>query len=636
MARNLVSPDSRLLLRPSSPSLSPDIRQRLSLNIQDSAPVFQDLLSRFQSCRSSTVQVLDWYKQSWHDLCEELRVLTDPSNCADLDYRTKGAGFEGMVTGMKRAVLQTESQVVKLCFKQRGKFSEAECKKGVQSAFGRMANDIWRQLGTFLQKAPATRVAETLNSLVRLQSEAESIASRLKELQVHFEEVLRRQANLSSLTPDARLHTSISVDDDEKLSEMSDLSRISSSAKDLSTDLKDQGNRLLKSFQRFASSGASDTGTSPARREMDLVLRDMLMMVRSSKAEVGRINEDKTDQRLERHLARIKSRIDSLCHSFEEGATTKRLTLSVSPPPGEALNVSNEDIRGLREVIERQATEIQQLRNQTLRAVSPIEPVHEELQQMNEAQGSIMADVREMRQHMDRVFFATKDTDSPVEQALLVLRASAPHIRTESDSEFAKTLMNEVLEIRKSKQTLLQMVNKDGPSLESLEEVGTELLRLRKEWQSLKEQHDELFLRMIKVQSEGELEINYLQSRVKDLEADLEAHKMGENTPKSSSSRTKKVAEIQPNSLDEENALLSSENFTLLQKLESAGKEKLQLLHMLESLKASLGDNSEPEIKGSLATVLDSLPAYPGRSSPFQLSKDSTRTKAHDSVQVLG
>jgi len=577
------------------------------------------------------VQVLDWYKQSWHDLSEELRVLTDPTSLAEMDHRTKGAGFDGIVTGMKRAVLQTESQVVKLCFKQRGKFSEAECKKSVQSAFGRMANDIWRQLGTYLQKTPATRVTETLNSLVRLQSEAESLAAQLKELQVYFEETLRRNANLSSLTPDARLHTSISVDDDEKMSEMSDLSRVSSSAKDLGTDLKEQGNRLLKSFQRFASSGASETGTSPARREMDLVLRDMLVMVRSSKAEVGRISEDKSDQRLERHLARIRSRIDSLCHSFEEGATTKRLALS--PVPGETFTVSNEDMRSLREVIERQAAEIEQLRGQTLRAASPIEPVHEELQQMNEVQGSIMADVREMRQHMDRVFLTTTDTDSQVKQTLLVLRASAPHIRTQSDSEFVKTLMNEVLAIRKSKQTLLQMVNKDGTTLEALEDVGVELLKLRKECQSLKEQHDELFLRMIKVQSEGELEINCLQSKVKE----LEVSKVGENTLKSSASRAIKAAEAQPNSLDEENALLSSENFALLQKLESAGKEKLQLLHMLESLKASLGDSSEPEIKGSLAAVLDSLPAYPGRSSPFQRRTEETRpSDAHDSLQVLG
>lgn len=568
--------------------------------------------------------------------------MVDPSSVAEgdasVDFKTKGAGFEGMVTGMKRAVIHAESQVIKTCFKQRGKYTEAECKKSVESAFERMANDIWRQLGGYLQKSVNTRAADTLRSLIKLQSDADSIAAQVKELQVHFEDSLRRQVHLSSFTPDARLHTSLSVEDDEKMSEASDLSRISVSARDMSSDLKEQGNRLLQSFQRFTSSGGTtETGTVPSRREMDLVLRDMLMMVRSSKAEASRAREDKGDQRLERHLARIRNRIDTLCRSFEEGASTKRMTLNVTPPPNETMTVSSEDIRSLREVIAHQAAEIEKLRRDSLlsgRVSSPIEPVHEDLQQMNETQGSIMADIREMKKHMDRVFFASKDTGgASATQALLVLKASAPHIQADNDTEFVKKLMSEVLSIRKSQHMLLQLLRKDGITVETLEDVGTEYSKLRKEWVETKEHYDELFLRMIKIQSESELESNYHQSKIKELEAELELVRNGRNTPDSGSSRAKRSVEIKSNPLDEENTVLSTENFALLQKLETAAKEKMQMLRMLEDAKMErrrkedVEETEEPEIVGNLEAVLSSLPPFPGRRSPFHQSAPPSNSK---------
>jgi len=610
MARRLVSPDSRLLARPISPSsMTPDPHQRgLSVNLQDSSFAFQDLLLRFQGCRKGTLQVLDWYKQSWKDLSEELRLLTEPSSTGEeevkVDFRAKGTGFEGMASGMKRAVIHAESQVVKLCFKQRGKFSEGECKKSVESAFERMANDIWKLLGAYLQKSTATRAADTLRSLIKMQSEAEAVATQVKELQVHFEDTLRRQANLSSLTPEAKMqHVSFSVDEDEKMSEMSDVSRISVSAKDLTSDLKEQGTRLLQSFQRFTSSGNSESKTSPARREMDLVLRDMLLMVRNSKAEAGRLHEDKGDQRLERHLSRIKARIDALCHNFEEGAVTKRRPVSVSPPLNEAVS---EDIRKLKEVVGKQAAEIEQLRKQAALAVqvtSPIEPVHEDLQQLNEVQGSIMADIREMRQHMDRVFFATKDAgkEASARQVLQVLRASSPHIQTENDSEFVQTVMDEIITLRKSTHCLLELVTKEGFALKSLQEVGAEFVKQHKAYLDLKEQHHELFLRLIRFQSESELEASYLQTRVKELETDLETLRMGRTTPDSTSSRAKRSIDVRSNLLDEENTVLSTENFILLHKLESAGKEKMQLLLIVEDLKR--------ESKGKIVDFEEALEA---------------------------
>jgi hypothetical protein len=462
----------------------------------------------------------------------------------------------------------------------------------VESAFERMANEIWKLLGGYLQKTTSVRAADTLKSIIKMQSEAESIAGQVKELQVHFEEALRRQVNLSSFTPDARMqHTSFSVDEDEKMSEVSDMSRISTSAKDLSSDLKEQGNRLLQSFQRFTTSGnSSEIKTSPARREMDLVLRDMLLMVRSSKAEAGRIREDKSDQRLERHLARIRSRIDTLCHNFEEGEVTKRTAMSVSPPVSEVVSVSSEDIRQLKDVVGKQAAELEKLRKEAqlaVRVTSPIEPVREDLQQLNEVQGSIMADIREMRQHMDRIFFASKEPgkEESAKQALQVLRASSPHIQADTDSEFVKIVMDEIFTTRKSVHFLLETINKEGFTLKSLEEVAEEYVKLSKECQDIKDQHDELFLRLIKLQSEGELETSCLQSRVKELETDLETLKMGRTTPDSTSSRAKRSVDVRSNLLDEENTVLSTENFILLHKLETAGKEKMQLLRMLEEIK---------------------------------------------------
>lgn len=641
MARRLVSPNSQLLARPISPSsISPDPRQRgLSISLQDSGSAFQDLLIRFQGCRKGTLQVLDWYKQSWKDLCEELRLLTDSSSAAEedvkVDFRAKGTGFEGMATGMKRAVIHAESQVVKLCFKQRGKFSEGECKKSVESAFERMANDIWKLLGAYLQKSTATRAADSLRNLIKMQSEAEAIATQVKEMQVHFEETLRRHANLSSLTPEAKMqHVSFSVEEDDKMSEVSDMSRVSASAKDLTSDLKEQGTRLLQSFQRFTSSGNSEIKTSPVRREMDLVLRDMLLMVRNSKAEAGRLHEDKSDQRLERHLARIRTRIDTLCHNFEQGVVAKPRPVSVSPPLNEAVS---EDIRQLKEVVGKQAAEIEKLRKEATLAVrmtSPIEPVHEDLQQLNEVQGSIMADIREMRQHMDRVFFATKDSgkEASAKQVLQVLRASSPHIQAETDSEFVQIVMDEIITLRKSTHSLLELVTKEGFPLKSLQEVAAEFVKQHKTYLDLKEQHDELFLRLIKFQSEGELETSYLQTRVKELETDLESLRMGRVTPDSSSSRAKRSVDVRSNLLDEENTVLSTENFILLHKLELAGKEKMQLLRIVEDLKreskakvVDFEEALEAEVRGN--ELQESL--FPPHTGETRLPK------ARDPIQIL-
>ena len=631
MATKLVSPESRLLARPSSPpsNTSPESRQRLfsnSVNESGQSTVLQDILSRFQGFRGATIRVLDWYRRAWKDMSEELRLLVDTDTKAPTkpistsesppDYTIKGTSFEGLFSSMKRSVTSAESMIHNYCFKRRGKYSEAECKQGVGIALERMANDIWKQVYGYVQKPVGTRASEALKALSRQQEDTEAIAAKLKEAQVHFEEVLKRHLNFSGMGESPA--QPISPEDeaifkDDRSSELSDQARASPFPKELTAELSEQSNRLLKSFQKFASSGIREPGPLPARREMDSILRDMLLMVKTSKAEVGRVKEELGSQKFERQLNRMRYRVESLCKSMEE-ATSKRVTFAaaqVGPSP------LQEEISRLRDVVFRQSVVIDRYRAEERLPIHvsdvPQSPVPEaasfhmpEMDQLTQAQQTIMTDIREMKQHMDRFFYSSKDSapDSSKSQTLKVLKAAAPHIRASNDSEFLQLFIDDLVALRKSQQSLLSTLNNEGYSLETLEDVSKEFLKVRGDYLSLKEEHDETLLKIIRVQSEAEIEGSYLESRIKFLEAELEESKKAEQyTPESSSPRShRRVSDYQFGSVEEENALLSTENFELLIKLEVVSREKTAILAQCADLQRELetSNRKAEELQGSL------------------------------------
>lgn len=561
------------LLSP-SPALSPS-----EIPLIPSNSVLESILERFLVCRSGTFQVLDWYKQSWKDICEELRVLVNPGSGAEVDLKGKTGGFEGVVTGVKKAVIHAENVVVKTCLKQRGKYTETECVKKVESAFERMAGEVWKLLGGYMQKTGSGRAADTLRSLIKMQSDADHIATQVKALQAHFEDTLRHQV---TLTTHPKPHTYSEPDSDKSL--------LSSSPRHSDIDLKEQGNRLLHSFQRFTTSGrASDGGTIGAHREMDLVLRDMMAVARSSKGEAGKTTTGE-DLRLERHLARIRRRIDSLCRNFEEGATPIPTALSVSPSLPSPHPAS-----------------------------SDLPPVHDDLQHLTQVQGSIMSDLRDMRKHMDKVISLTKDSNPTSTQSLNVLKAFMPHLQAESDSQFVTLLMNDILSTRKSQFCLINLLKNEGILVETMDEVGKEYLKLKKEYEEMKENNDEMVLNVIKMQSEGELETNYLQNRIKTLECELEMVKNGRNSPDSGSFRAKKSVEMAKNSLDEENAILSMENFALLRKLEEEMNEKMRLIDILSAKSHEIVRKTE-ENEGKEGESDGNMHEFTGRRMPSHQS----------------
>lgn len=650
-----------------------------------SQSILQDLLFRFHSFKSLSRKVTVWYQTAWLDVCKELSVLVDTSTPTypetqyeDLsrEFQIKGSVFEGLFAAMKRSVVEAEALIRSYCFKRRGKYSETECKQGVGRALDRMANEIWKLVSVHVQKPVSVRASEALKALVSLQQDTESTAAKLKEAQDHFEEVLCRHLTASSL-PNKDSLASYSSDF------LSFEPKSNPLPLNIHTELRDQSSRLMHNFHKYAATGTPLS----AHREIGRVLRDMALMARTSGGDAGK----EEGKKLARQLIRMRNRVEGVCRTLEETAGKKA---PLDPLEYERLKSivcrQEEEIAKLRQNTQNQQLSLDLLDTSDLHSsvelhkryrsttpdpshtppdlpdhlsyqISPAEPVSykEDLDKISKAQIAMLSDLKSLHVALEKAtishsnslsspsfptFSSNFKADFGLGIMLKAMRAAAPHITAENDAEMVHQFVSEMLDLQESVRKLVSGVQEVGWEVTDVREIEGEVRKNVKLLQGLREEHTELLLKVIKLQSEAELDANNHQNRIKELEKELTDLKKAEPAAKTAVSpitglqgllnALPKLAQRQESApshrsndsragfFEDEISYLSAENFSFLSKLEAASKDRCQLLDRIDQLEGKLHQYERQLGLDSLSSLSAELP-YTELTLRGQISGDS-------------
>lgn len=644
------------------PSKSSFLSQRpFAIPKASSHSILQDLISRFQSLKSLSSKITTWYSQAWQDVSEELTVLAateTPSAAPPLakyedlsrEFQIKGSLFEGLFAAMKRAVTDAESLIRNYCFKRRGKYSETECKKGVGMALERMANEIWRQVAMHVQKPVNVRASEAMKSLASVQRDTGLMVTKLKEAQDHFEEVLNR--HLLALPKDQIWPCSSSeAQIDEKYSPFSI---------DLYEEMREQSSKLMRKFEKYAKTATPKGANLSINKEMGGVLRDMALMARASTGETGKDERNK----LSRQLMRMRNRVEGVCRALED--STGKQTPLVDP----------QDYEKLKELVGKQAEEIEKLRknmrissemleNSYLQSsveldkhaldyyrsstpdaprtppdlpahrlvsehlsyqLSPAESIsyREDLERLNQTQVSLLSHLQSLQNTLQKVTISPLPSSIPslstdfkedygLGLMLKAMPADSQHQNTENNAELLRKFASEMLDLKQKTGKLIAAAQEVGWKVSDLTEIEEEMRKQARIHLELSEKHDELLLKVIKIQSEAELDTNYHKNRISELEKQLEiaqnAKKSEEIDAKTAISPLKglqgllaalpklavkqgsaahRPTDSRINFFEEEIAHLSAENFAFVSKLESAREVRYQLLDKIDHLEREM------------------------------------------------
>lgn len=652
-------------------------RNQRSIGIPEasSQAVLQDLMTRFQSFKTLSIKITDWYQRAWKDMAEELTVLVDteaspsskpPAKYEDLsrEFQIKGSVFEGLFAAMKRSVLAAEALVHNYCFKRRGKLSESECKQGVGMALERMANEIWKLVSVQVQKPVTVRASEALKALLRMQEDSNNLVVKLKEAQRHFEEVLKRHQSASQEGGLAATQGELSLCSDSSSSDH----KPNPFPRDLSSELRDQSSRLMRSFQKYALSGKS-LGLATARTDLGNVFKEMAVLAKNSQVEGLKNNS------LAKQLGRMRTQVEEMCRTLEDAAEKK------------SVDSNQQETRRLRELVAKQAAEIEKLK-QNLQIqqfpedfidvsdpqtpiepckptpepyksstpdpvmyqisaspglptgqmtaehlsyqISPAEPISykEDFDKLTQAQVAMISDLKNLHKALEKLSVSQSNsltnsssahvsqetaelkTDLSLGLMLKAMRTAAPHIKTGNDAEMVHQFVSETLGLKEEVGALIAAVRSLGCEVSGLKDIEAEFIKSKQQYTELAEEHDELILKMIKVQSETELNANYHQTRIKELENQLEEARKPTQSPallsqapqpplksvqsllaalpKLKQQPTHRPTDSRANYYEDEIALLSAENFAFLGKIESVTKECARLQEKASALEKKL------------------------------------------------
>ena len=656
-------------------------RNQRSIGIPEagSQAVLQDLMTRFQSFKTLSSKITDWYQRAWKDMSEELSVLVDteaspsskpPAKYEDLsrEFQIKGSVFEGLFAAMKRSVMATEALIHNYCFKRKGRLSEAECKQGVGMALERMANEIWKLVSVQVQKPVTVRAAEALKALLRMREDSDSLVAKLKEAQKHFEEVLKRHQSATQEGALAAAQGEFSLCSDSSSSD----NKPNPFPRDLSSELRDQSSRLMKSFQKYATS-SRPLGLATARTDVGNVFKEMAVLAKNSKAD-GLKGKKEADS-LAKQLGRMRLRVEEMCRTLEDAAEKK------------SRDSDQQETRQLRELVAKQTAEIEKMK-QNLQIqhfpedfidvsdpqtpiepykpspepyksstpdpvmyqmsaspglptgqmiaehlsyqISPAEPISykEDFNKLTQTQVAMISDLKNLHKALEKLTVSPSNSLANSSSAavsqdcaeakselglglmLKAMRTAAPHIKTGNDAEMVHQFVSETLGLRQEVGALVEAVRSMGCEVSGLKDIEAEFSKFKQQYAELAEEHDELILKVIKVQSEAELNANYYQTRLKELEAQLEeAHKHTQSPappsqaanpplksvqsllaalPKLKQQPTHRPTDSRANYYEDEISLLSAENFAFLGKIESVTKNYARLRETVSALEKKL------------------------------------------------
>ena len=508
-----------------------------SVQLPDSPhlPPVPPLISLIKTALSSASDITQRLEPTLAALKNEIAPPPDPVDEGALKVEEEKApevveeDVDPLFAAVREAVSQADSTIDKFCLKRRAGVSQTDAKKGVSSALEKLADDVWRAVAESMEKQAPSRAEDLLS---QVQQDIESLKQALADTTTMLESLI----SIFQQTDESRGAT----------------------REQLSGELQAEGQRLLESFQRYAATKRPNNSVE-VRREMDELLGEMVTVMMASKGKLS-YSEDAETFKLKKEVARIRQKVQTMCKSMEEGDTPTGQDCVQSTPvhARRGQSLMPEDIESMSErssfrphshhsSISIDAEELKNEISKHLRQshetlITELKEHKLGLSSMNQIQRTLQvkqdtmnSDVAEIKKRLFEMFPGGGGVQmtggdrarlSDFSKVMNKLKTFGPEIRSNSDVEFLDKFTTQVEKDRKAMATFLSSLQSDGLNIVSLEEAASEISRLKSENQSLLEANEDSLLKMIRSQSEFEIETEFMRARLQRLETEANEPKV--------------------------------------------------------------------------------------------------------------
>lgn len=509
----------------------------------------QTLLNQAKNALQTGSASIDRIKESLEAISSSLELVlkgdfaTRQGSRFTLPPSRKEAIIDSLFSQVKKAVFLADAQIEKYCFKRRGSYTQAECKKGVTTSLEKMANEIWKSVADAMDKPASQHLTEAGKALSALSAELEDLGKSQAESLAKIEEVLYEHVGEEGAVQGSRADTARR----EPLADsgLSEALTARGGRSEFTNELQAEGQRMLNSFQRFTSSGKqSGKNYAGLRGEMDGILKEMVSAVQNSTPRAGR-SEDADTWRMKKEVLRIRQRVDGLCRHMDDSDTASVVSL---PVRARDLSMVMDNTDAISEVSDRSRArsvaitsgfdpeELKQLLQRQMQATQKhmlgaisqqtqgISVVSQTQAAMQSKQDALSTEVSEIRKKLEELFPSNraKPKLGDLSKSISLLKAFAPEIRALTDQEFIEKFTRQITVERQELDSFMTTVRAEGYSFVSLEDVAKEFARLKDSYTSLREDHDDYLLKMIRAQSEYEIEVEYHKSLIGQLQSELQ------------------------------------------------------------------------------------------------------------------
>lgn len=450
-----------------------------------------EVVGRFQEVCRVTKLALDWDSRAMQDVTEDLKLLLGNKN---LPTPAEPETPESFFAGLRQILSQVKTQITSLCFKSRGKYTEAECRKGVGVALEKLGNEIWRRLTGYLHNDYNAHLYTAVSTFIDLQQKSVSIRNQLLKAQTGFEDFLKQCFSHTQGSESYMNSPLYSPRQTVNSSYISDTVESESVAGEMVT----YSEKLVGTLQKLTQSGRRENLNPSNRKEVDRLLRDIAKAVRANREETGKITKEIHDQRLERYIVSLRSKAIALIKDMEAAANL--------PTSQDIISGLQQDIIRLESVIVSQAEEIRCLK------ASLYEPNGE-----TSFQSTMLTEMQELKGMMATTMRRNSE-DVDLNRALALLRASAPGLKAENEAELIEKYCDQTENLKSKVNALMTKLALNDVSVTSLESIGDTVLQLRRDLSSLASSKDSLDAKFREQRNHYELEIEYLERRLKDQE----------------------------------------------------------------------------------------------------------------------
>ena len=422
------------------------------------------------------------------------------------------AAQSALYNEVNSAVQSADSQIDKLCFKRRPS-PPADAKKGVTAALEQLAEEVWKAVAEGMEKPLALLVARMFPVLDSLADTIEALSRTLDETISHVE-----AGQPSAEAPPYQ-------------GEPQDRSKPPDS--ETAAVLRAELEAITSNLQGLTVSKGKneDPEIGKIRREVGKIKAKVQNLSRMLEEEDLKNAEEKSGRR---------SNVTGAGLSDDIEIQSEHSQIVLHPPSQvtiDAEEIKNELSRHLRD---NHANVITAL-NEQKQDISSVAQAQVTLQSKQDA---LTMEVAELRKKLNEVF--SVETSSPkgkkveMGRSVSFLRAFAPHIRANSEQEFVEKFSKQIADERAELDSFLSLLRSEGISFLTLDDLAREFIKLKTSVTNLQEEREDALLKMIRVQSEFEIEMQFQKAKTSKLEAELsEMRSSGLNTEEISTLRSR-------------------------------------------------------------------------------------------------